>query len=63
MQLARRTFLQLVGAAATPALPRIAKAEVYPSRPITMIVPFPAGGPADAPGRVMAERMQRALRL
>ena len=42
MKLARRTFLQFAGAAAAiPALPHIAKADVYPSRPITMIVPFP----------------------
>jgi hypothetical protein len=44
MKLARRTFLQFAGAAAaTPAFPHIAKAQVYPSRPITMIVPFAAG--------------------
>jgi tripartite-type tricarboxylate transporter receptor subunit TctC len=62
MKLARRTFLQFAGAAAaTPALLHIAEADVYPSRPITMIVPFPAGGPADAPGRVIAERMQESL--
>ena len=57
MKLARRTFMQFAGAAGVaPALPRIAMAQAFPSRPITMIVPFPAGGPADAPGRVMAER-------
>jgi tripartite-type tricarboxylate transporter receptor subunit TctC len=62
MKLARRTFLQLAGAAgAAPALPRIAMAQAFPSRPITMIVPFPAGGPADAPGRVVAERMHGSL--
>jgi tripartite-type tricarboxylate transporter receptor subunit TctC len=36
-------------------------AENYPSRPITIVVPFPAGGPTDALGRVLADRMRRAL--
>ena len=36
-------------------------AENYPSRPITIVVPFPAGGPTDALGRVLADRMKRAL--
>ena len=39
----------------------LATAQVYPSRPITMIVPFPAGGPLDASARVMAERMRASL--
>jgi tripartite-type tricarboxylate transporter receptor subunit TctC len=38
-----------------------AAAETYPTRPITMIVPFPAGGPTDAPARVIAERMEKTL--
>ena len=38
-----------------------AAAETYPSRPITIVVPFPAGGPTDALGRVLADRMKRAL--
>ena len=36
-------------------------AEDYPTRPVTMIVPFPAGGPADTVGRIMAERMRVSL--
>ena len=36
-------------------------AENYPSRPITIVVPFPAGGPTDALGRVLADRMKREL--
>ena len=36
-------------------------AENYPSRPITIVVLFPAGGPTDALGRVLADRMKRAL--
>jgi len=38
-----------------------AVAENYPSRPMTIVVPFPAGGPTDALGRVLADRMKRAL--
>jgi tripartite-type tricarboxylate transporter receptor subunit TctC len=36
-------------------------AQVYPSRPITMVVPYGAGGPTDAVGRIMAEGMKAAL--
>jgi tripartite-type tricarboxylate transporter receptor subunit TctC len=38
-----------------------ANSQVYPSRPITVVVPFPAGGPTDVVARVVAERMQRSL--
>jgi len=45
MKLPRWKFLQVVGAAViAPVLSRVALAQAYPSRPITMIVPFPAGG-------------------
>ena len=58
----RRQFLRLaVGAAALPAVSRIASAQAYPSRPVTMIVPFPPGGPTDAVGRVVVERMKRSF--
>ena len=40
-----------------------ASAQVYPSRPVTMVVPYPAGGPSDALGRILApltdERLAR----
>ena len=45
----------IVGAAAG------AQAQAYPSRQITMIVPFPAGGPTDSIARVLAERMRATL--
>ena len=62
MKLPRRQFLHLAaGAAALPALPRIVRAQTYPARPITMIVPFAAGGPNDRIARIMAERMQVLL--
>ena len=55
----RRQFLRLaVGAAALPAVSCDPEAQSYPSRPITMIVPFPAGGGTDAVGRIVAERMR-----
>src|SRR6476659_3165394 len=38
-----------------------AHAQVYPSRPITMVVPFPAGGSTDAVARIVAERMRVSL--
>src|SRR6516164_9324493 len=58
----RRQFLRVAaGAAALPAMLRVATAQAYPSRPITMIVPFAAGGGSDAIGRVVAERMRASL--
>ena len=45
MKFPRRTFLQLAaGAAALPAVPRIARAQAYPSRPVRIVVGFAAGG-------------------
>jgi tripartite-type tricarboxylate transporter receptor subunit TctC len=43
------------------AVSRIARAQAYPARPITMVVPFPAGGPTDTIGRVVAEGMRASL--
>ena len=58
----RRRFLHLaVGAAALLAVPGCAWAQTYPSRPVTMLAPFPAGGPTDAVARIAAERMRVAL--
>jgi tripartite-type tricarboxylate transporter receptor subunit TctC len=37
------------------------RAQVYPSHPITMIVPFPAGGPTDAVARIVADRVHVSL--
>jgi tripartite-type tricarboxylate transporter receptor subunit TctC len=62
MKLPRRRFLHLAaGAAALPALSPMARAQTYPSRPITVVVPFPAGGSTDAVGRIVAERMRVSL--
>jgi tripartite-type tricarboxylate transporter receptor subunit TctC len=58
MKFPRRRFLHLAaGAAALPVMSRIARAQTYPTRPITMIVPAAAGGSTDVIGRVLAERM------
>ncbi len=54
---------QLIAVALTVLLAMVtsAWAESYPSRPITMVVPFPAGGPTDTLGRILAERMTATL--
>jgi tripartite-type tricarboxylate transporter receptor subunit TctC len=63
MTLPRRAFLQFAGTAlAVPACFKAAMAEAFPSRPVTMIVPFAAGGIGDAVGRVLADRMKLVLR-
>jgi tripartite-type tricarboxylate transporter receptor subunit TctC len=62
MKLPRRTFLHLAaGACALPAVSRLSLAQNYPTRPITMIVPFPAGGATDTLARVVGERMRGTL--
>jgi tripartite-type tricarboxylate transporter receptor subunit TctC len=62
MKLSRRELLRLgAGVVAAPALLRRAFADDYPSRRITMIVPFAAGALTDITGRVMAEGMQSIL--
>jgi tripartite-type tricarboxylate transporter receptor subunit TctC len=44
MKLPRRSFLHLAaGAAALPAVSRIARAQAYPARPVRIVVPFAAG--------------------
>jgi tripartite-type tricarboxylate transporter receptor subunit TctC len=57
-------FLTAVaGAAVLPALSRIdgVRAQSYPSRPITLIVPAAAGSSSDTSGRILAERMRKSL--
>jgi tripartite-type tricarboxylate transporter receptor subunit TctC len=62
MKLPRRQFLNLAaGAAALPFAPHVAKAQAYPSRAITLNVPFAAGGPTDTIARIIAGRMQALL--
>src|SRR2546422_996943 len=62
MKLPRRAFLHLAaGAAALPAMPRTATAQAYPTRPITIVVPYPAGGPTDTLARILAEHVRISL--
>ena len=62
IKLPRRTFVRLAaGAAALPAVPHIARAQAYPTRPVSMIVPFPPGGGTDVAARIVGEHMTRTL--
>jgi tripartite-type tricarboxylate transporter receptor subunit TctC len=62
MGLQRRQFLHLAaGAAAMSAMSRPATAQAYPSRPVTVVVPFPAAGPADVLARILSEPMRLSL--
>src|SRR5215470_6327494 len=62
MKLSRRTFLQFAGAGmAAQAGSTVAGAQAYPKRPVTMVVPFAAGGPTDAIALVLAEHMRGSL--
>jgi len=66
MKLPRRALLRLAagagaGAAALPAMPRVAGAQAYPIRPITAVSGFAAGGPTDVVMRILAERMRITL--
>jgi len=57
----RKAILAWLAIAALGAQFRVAAAEVYPSRPITVVVPFPAGGPTDTIARIVSERMSGFL--
>jgi tripartite-type tricarboxylate transporter receptor subunit TctC len=62
MNVPRRRFLYLAaGAAAIPALPRIAKAQAYPTRPVRIIVGFAAGGGNDILARLTGQWLSERL--
>jgi tripartite-type tricarboxylate transporter receptor subunit TctC len=62
MRISRRRFLHLAtGAAILPAATSVASAQTFPKRPVTIIVPFPAGGPADVVARIIGDRMRTSL--
>src|SRR5580700_11388565 len=62
MKLPRRRFLHLsASAAALPALPHVARADTYPSRPVQMIVGFPAGSAPDIIARLAAQWFSEKL--
>jgi tripartite-type tricarboxylate transporter receptor subunit TctC len=61
----RRSILRLAGSAITTCLPGVTQAQSYPSRPVRVIVPYPAGGPTDISARLLgqwlSERLGRAF--
>src|SRR5262249_24961362 len=62
MKLPRRNFLHLAaGAAALLAVPRIARSQAYPSRPVHWIVSFAAGGPNDIVARIIGQYLSDHL--
>src|SRR5215831_11647613 len=62
MRLRRRQFLSLAsGAAALPAVSRIAWAQTYPSRPVRIVVGFPPGGVGDILARLMGQWLSDRL--
>src|SRR6516165_321356 len=62
MKLPRRSFLHLLaGAAALPVLSRVARAQAYPTRPVRIIVPFPAGLATDTIARLMGQSLSERL--
>jgi tripartite-type tricarboxylate transporter receptor subunit TctC len=62
MKLPRRKFLHLAaGAAALPAVSRFAWAQVYPTRPVRIIVGFPPGGGADITARIIGPWLSQRL--
>jgi tripartite-type tricarboxylate transporter receptor subunit TctC len=62
MKLPRRQLLHLAaGAAALPAVSRFAWAQAYPSRPVRIIVPFPAGQATDTIARLMGQSLSERL--
>src|SRR5262245_52755742 len=62
MKLRRRTFLRLAaGVVALPALSRIARAQAYPSRPVRIVIGFPAGGGADIVARLIGQWLSERL--
>src|SRR3954463_16413516 len=61
-KISRRRLLRVAaGGAALPAISRLALAQTYPTRPITIIVPFAPGGGTDVAARIIGDHMARTL--
>jgi tripartite-type tricarboxylate transporter receptor subunit TctC len=62
MRLPRRRFLTLAGAATALAIsPRLARAQMYPARPVRLIAPFPPGGSIDLTARLVGQWLSERL--
>jgi tripartite-type tricarboxylate transporter receptor subunit TctC len=62
MKLPRRNFLHLAAGAATlPAVPRFARAQAYPARPVRIIVGFPGGSASDTTARLIGQSLSERL--
>ena len=62
MKLPRRQFLHLAaGAVALPALSRVARTQTYPTRPVRIVVGFPAGGVGDILARLLGQWLSERL--
>jgi tripartite-type tricarboxylate transporter receptor subunit TctC len=62
MKPSRRQFLHLAGSAAVlPVIPRIAKAQTYPARPVRIVVGYPAGGVSDIYARLIGQWLSERM--
>src|ERR1700677_1190843 len=61
MRVSRRHSLCLLRGAALSALPDLAAADTYPSRPVRLVLPFPPGGVFDIVGRPWADKVKTNL--
>jgi tripartite-type tricarboxylate transporter receptor subunit TctC len=62
MKLPRRQFLYVATGAALAVVPCIARAQTYPTRPITLVVPVAAGGGVDTAARILSEKLREKLK-
>ena len=62
LRLPRRRFLQLAGAASLAAAPGVARADDYPSRPVRIVVPYPAGIAPDIVSRMVGQELSLRLK-